>query len=142
MQEIKEIVVPIDFDTHTEKIVDFASSMADKLSAKLHFVNVCLPFGAYGGFEHLSLNAAKDELLAYSEKKMANLIEDHPGSDGKVVSGDVVDEIIAFTKANNADMLIIGTHGSKGLEKILLGSVAERVIKRAPCPTLTFNPYK
>jgi len=142
MQEMKNIVVPVDFDSHTEKITSFAAFMADKLSAKLHFINVCLPFGAYGGFEHISLNNAKEELLSYSEQKMANLITDYPGSDGKVVSGEVVDEIINFVKENNADLLIIGTHGSKGLEKILLGSVAERVIKRSPCPTLSFNPYK
>ena len=42
----------------------------------------------------------------------------------------------------NANMIIIGTHGVKGLEKILMGSTAEKVVKKATCPVLTFNPFK
>jgi len=61
---------------------------------------------------------------------------------GKVVNGEVVDEIVAYTEEKNAGMIIIGTHGAKGLKKILLGNVAERVVHRAPCPVLLFNPYR
>ena len=148
MHEISQILVPIDFDKHTNKLVEFAIYMAGKLSANVNFLHVLEVeiFGAYAGIVHPSFDLAAKELRAHYEQKMANLVEDNrekcPECCGKVViKGDIVDEIIAFAKEENADLIIIGTHGSKGIEKILLGSVAERVIKNAPCPTLTFNPY-
>jgi len=49
---------------------------------------------------------------------------------------------VAFARDNAVDMIIMATHGAKGIEKILLGSVADRVLKRAHCPTLVFNPYR
>ena len=58
------------------------------------------------------------------------------------VVGDPVDEIVQIAGAKKSDLIIIGTHGTKGLEKILLGSVAERVLKRADCPVLIMNPFK
>jgi nucleotide-binding universal stress UspA family protein len=59
-----------------------------------------------------------------------------------VVTGDPVDRITEIAKEKNSDLIIISTHGAKGLEKILLGSVAERVLKRAHCPVLVMNPFK
>jgi nucleotide-binding universal stress UspA family protein len=61
---------------------------------------------------------------------------------GDVIVGDPVEKIVEFAREKDADMLIISTHGAKGLEKILLGSVAERVLKRVHCPVLFMNPYK
>jgi nucleotide-binding universal stress UspA family protein len=61
---------------------------------------------------------------------------------GDVIIGEPVDTIVDFAKEKDADMLIISTHGAKRLEKILLGSVAERVLKRVHCPVLFMNPYK
>ena len=145
MREISQILVPIDFTKHTDKLVEFAIYLAGKLSANIIFLNVSETFGPYAGLAHSSLDLAAEEIYAYSDKKMVILVEDNkekcPGCVGKVVKGDVVDEIITFAKKENTDLIIIGTHGAKGIEKIILGSVAERVVKNAPCPTLTFNPF-
>jgi nucleotide-binding universal stress UspA family protein len=62
--------------------------------------------------------------------------------DGTVIRGDVVDEVVKYAEEEKAGLVIIGTHGTKGLERILLGSVAERVLKSVHCPTLTMNPYR
>jgi nucleotide-binding universal stress UspA family protein len=59
-----------------------------------------------------------------------------------VLSGDVVEEINRFAGEKKADLIVMGTHGYKGLDKILFGSVAEKVVKTAPCPVLTINPYR
>ena len=71
---------------------------------------------------------------------MDNLLDDsreiNPGCSGEVLAGDPVDEIVRVADDRDADMLIISTHGAKGLEKILLGSVTERVVKRVHCPIL------
>ncbi|MBV5318446.1 MAG: universal stress protein, partial [Desulfobulbaceae bacterium] len=50
--------------------------------------------------------------------------------------------IVEYAEKQATDLIIMATHGAKGIEKILLGSVAERVVKRASCPILLFNPYK
>lgn len=146
MSEIKQIVVPIDFGSHTDKLVSFATYIADKLSAKVTFLHVSGIFGRYGGIAHISFDQAEKELCKHADQSMTSLIEDLkekcPGCTGKVTTGDIVDEIIGFAKEGKADLIIIATHGAKGLEKIMLGSVAERVVKNAPCPTLIFNPYQ
>ena len=59
-----------------------------------------------------------------------------------ILNGEVVDEIVNFAKEQGADLIVLGTHGAKGLEKILLGKVAERVLQKAHCPCLIMNPYK
>ena len=86
------------------------------------------------------------EHTARAKELVSNIIEDHkPKYDeiyGIVLRGDIVDEVVAYGEKEAFGMIIIGTHGARGLERILLGSVAERVLKRAHCPTLTMNPYK
>ena len=91
--------------------------------------------------EELRLNCEAD-----CRKRMENLIDDtraaNPECSGEVLSGDPVEEIVRVAEDMNADMVIISTHGAKGLEKILLGSVTERVVKRVHCPLLVMNPHK
>jgi nucleotide-binding universal stress UspA family protein len=56
--------------------------------------------------------------------------------------GEPAHEILAFAKAQSADLVVIGTHGRTGLQHALMGSVAERVVRRATCPVLTVRPAK
>ncbi|MBW1751386.1 MAG: universal stress protein [Deltaproteobacteria bacterium] len=90
------------------------------------------------------LGMTKD-LELKAEEHMAALVKKYAqregGATGNVIVGDAADEIISYAKLERADMIIIGTHGVKGIEKILIGSTADRVIKKAPCPVLVFNPY-
>jgi nucleotide-binding universal stress UspA family protein len=73
-------------------------------------------------------------------------MEDHLSgvsqAESLVLRGDIADEIVKTAAEKNVDLIVMGTHGRKGLEKVLLGSVAERVIKNAPCPVMTVNPYR
>ncbi|MCF6289586.1 MAG: universal stress protein [Desulfobacterales bacterium] len=149
MQEIKKIVVPVDFGEHSDKLVEFATYVADKFSARLSFFHVAKLYETYVEVELVafpSVQQAEKEIWDHAERKMTELVEGctakSPGCTGKVGKGDVVSEVIAFAKQEKADLIIIGTHGAKRLEEVLLGSVARRVVKRAPCPVLTFNPYK
>jgi len=62
--------------------------------------------------------------------------------EAKVLVGDVGEEIIRHAEESGMDMIVMGTHGYKGLEKVMFGSVAEKVVRSSPCPVLTINPYK
>ena len=138
MKEISKILVPVDFSVNTEKLVDFAGFIAQKFGASLSFLHVIENPAAYEGYFVVKI---EEEMRAAMVKKMDALLQDRcKDGEGDVVIGDTVDTIV--TRAKNYDMIIIGTHGYRGLEKIVMGSVAERVVKNSPCPVLIFNPYK
>jgi nucleotide-binding universal stress UspA family protein len=59
----------------------------------------------------------------------------------KVLMGDVAEQIVDYATEIVADMIIMGTHGYKGLEKVMFGSVADKVVRSALCPVTTINPY-
>ena len=146
MKEINSIVVPVDFSGITTKLVDYAVDIASKLSGVIHFVH---SVNFYAGDTMLGFPYAKEceaKLIKNAEERMANLLADNKerctGCTGEVVVGDPVERIVEFARAKDSDLIIISTHGVKGLEKILLGSVAERVLKRAHCPVLFLNPFK
>lgn len=146
MKEIKKIIVPVDFSKITTKLIDYSTYIAEKLSATIHFIHAVTyvsgdaMIGAPFAVEY------EERMLTDAQTKMSNLLEDNreksPGCTGEVVIGDPVDIIVKTATEKEVGLIIIGTHGTKGLEKILLGSVTERVLKRAPCPVLTMNPHK
>ena len=146
MQTNNTIIVPIDFLTHTDKVVTYAVYMAKKLNATLHFLHVVEEVSLYGDYMGPTIKHFVPQMMELSQEKMNNLVEKYNSSElpchGKVLNGDVVEGICTYAEKNKGDMIIIGTHGRKGLEKMWLGSVAERVVKNAPCPTLTYNPNK
>ncbi|HEB51032.1 MAG TPA: universal stress protein [Desulfobulbus sp.] len=147
MADIKKVVVPVDFSSATDKVAGYATSVADKLGAHVIFFHVVNDFQGYDMLlVHPSFGQMVKELQEKSEARMAALVEDYKhlenGVSGKVVIGDAAEEIVKFAEEEKADMIIIGTHGVKGLERILMGSTAEKVVKKAPCPVLTFNPFK
>ncbi len=150
MQDLELIVVPVDLDQHTQKLVDFAISMANNLHCEIalfHCVesveSVAMGEMAMAHLSHKefdSTNAKKaEEILHEIMKKTAEKCEK---CRSKIAIGDPVDEILNYAENENANMIIIGTHGKQGIKKILLGSVASEVLKRAHCPVLVMNPYR
>lgn len=146
MKRIKNIVVPVDFSENYQKLVDYAAYMAASLSANLHFLHVA---ELLSGNAMLGMPMSAEFILQYevnARKRMDELVDDleehAPGSTGQVVPGEPVKEIVKFAESISADLIIISTHGSKGLESILLGSVARRVVKHAHCPVLVMNPFR
>ena len=146
--DVKTILVPVDFSENSKKILHDAEKFAAKFEATLSLIFVVQSFDDYSGFfvPHMPIAQFQDDLLTSSREKMDNFVEDNLSADTKFATnvsvGDVAEEIISFAETSNADMIIMGTHGYKGLERVLFGSVAEQVVKTAPCPVLTINPYK
>ena len=147
MVEVKKIVIPVDFTSTMHKVVDYATSIAEQLGAEIAFFHVINDFQGYDMMlVHPSFEVMKEDLQKNYEERMAALVEDYKdfkyGVSGKIVTGDAAEEIVKFAQEQQADLIIIGTHGTKGLERVLMGSTAEKVVKKATCPTLTFNPFK
>lgn len=149
MEKINKIVVPVDFYQHTDGLVAFAMGVANQLSAKITFVHVVERVGEginYFGEYPTSFADVNEEIFERAESQMKALGEKSrttcPGCDGVVLKGDTADGIVDFVKSQGADLLVMATHGYRGIQKIVLGSVTDRVLKRASCPILVFNPYK
>ncbi len=148
MPEIKTILFPTDFTEASTKVLPYARYLAEKLGAKIIVLFVVEELAKYANFyvPHSALDNLEAELMESAQKKMEGFIEDHLAEvdnvESLVLRGDIAEEIIKTAEDKKVDLIVMGTHGRKGLEKILLGSVAERVVKSAPCPVMTVNPYR
>ena len=148
MKEIKKILFPIDLSETSEKIVPYVTTMAEKFDAQIHllfvvrilsyFVSIYVPHPSIDQFENQIGEGAKKRLKEFKEEHFSkfNVIEP------VVISGDASEEILKYIKTENIDLLIMGTHGRKGLDKVIFGSVADRVSKLATVPVLLINPYR
>lgn len=144
MKAINHIIAPVDLEEHSEKLIEYAAYIAEKLAAKLTLVHVVEPFPTIGDMElgMATIEEYTQNRIQHAQKFLDKLAEPYPNSEKKILQGEIVDEIIEYAKEKETEIIIIGTHGSKGIEKLLLGSVAERVVKYAHCPTLVMNPFK
>ncbi|HEX3758466.1 MAG TPA: universal stress protein [Kofleriaceae bacterium] len=132
------ILVPIDFSACSERALDYACDLAARLGARIHVINaiggalpelsVALSEQMISSLRH-SNAAALDELIAPRRATAAF-------GEISVVDNDARDAILQAARAVRADLIVIGTHGRRGLTRVLLGSVAEDVLRRAPCPVL------
>lgn len=147
MVEVKKILFPVDFFESSNKILPVVKLMAEKLGAKIELVHVVRGSSDFVGYEMGTAwySNYEDALIRGGEKAMDRFVEEKlAGLDVEttIAVGDVAEEIIKYADKTGADMIIIGTHGRKGLDKIMFGSVAKGVVKGAHCPVLTVNPYK
>ncbi|MCD6320324.1 MAG: universal stress protein [Candidatus Desulfofervidaceae bacterium] len=147
MKEFKKILVPIDFSEASIILAPYAKYLGEKLEAELHVLYVVRSLDYFGGFyvPHTSIKKFEEEIVRGAEKRMENFVEDHFEDfpvKTHILIGDAGTEILNFVQQENFDLIVMGTHGRKGLDKIIFGSVADRVVKGAPCPVLTINPYR
>lgn len=148
MEDIKKILFPVDFSKISQKIVPHVLLIAEKFDAEIHlmFVTRVLEHFAYMYVSDTSIANIEQEIMDGSKHKMDDFIKEnlknYPKVKTSIVKGDAAEEIVNYAKDHDIDMIAISTHGRKGLEKILIGSVTERVIKTSSVPVLSINPYK
>jgi nucleotide-binding universal stress UspA family protein len=146
MLPINKIVCPTDFSDPSYEGLKAAIELAEHFQADLIVLNVVSPVpvvsgaGSTAGFQ---LPTLMNEMQAAAEKSIANLIaEKIPKAVWArfiVAQGRPADEIVRLADKENADMIVIATHGEAGWRKFLFGSVAEKVVRMASCPTLTVH---
>ncbi len=151
IKTIKTVVTPIDFSDNAGLIVESAAYMAGTFGASLHVVFVVQNFEDYSGFFVPQMNVPniEHELYIGAQEQMESFCKEHSNYFNKagvqitsqVLVGDVAEKIVEYAGENDADMIVMGTHGYKGLERIMFGSVADKVVKSATCPVMTINPY-
>ena len=148
MTDYNRIMIPVDFSANSPKLLQAATEVAEKFQAELLLVFVVQSFEDYSGFfvPHMPVAQFEDEMMESAKKKMEAFIHENLKTSLKyrteVLKGDVAEELTRYAEENNVAMIIMGTHGYKGIERVIFGSVAEKVVKTSPCPVLTINPYK
>jgi universal stress protein A len=147
MIELKRILVPTDFSDHSKNAMNYACSLAEKFGADLHVLHVLQDLVAMVPEPGLAFPPPGDymqELEESATKALTELPGDARSGVGNIVrsvrQGPPFLEIIRYAKEHDIDLIVLGTHGRSGLAHMLLGSVAERVVRKAPCPVLTVRP--
>ncbi len=138
--KIKTILVPVDFSDCSRQALKYALPLAGQHDATvaLLYVIPTPPYAMteYGGVDFASIES---ELRANSERQLAALVKEEAQdvkTETMVCAGSPGEEIILTAKSLGADLIVISTHGRTGLKHVFLGSVAEHVVRHAPCPVL------
>jgi nucleotide-binding universal stress UspA family protein len=144
MIEIKRILCPIDFSDHSRHALDHAVVIARWYESTITMLHVCtaIPVAAYAPgtpiLPSAVLTSADREELRASMKRLA---DDEGAGDlpvqMEVVEGNTVGEILATAERLPSDLLVMGTHGRSGFERLVLGSATEKVLRKAACPVLS-----
>ena len=143
----KNILVPTDLSEGAEAALDYACELASKLDATVHIVNV-IGIPALGVPElGVALTSTMiDSMVADNQKALDELAarKCNAARLGQVIlrTGDARDVINQAAQEVGADLIVMGTHGRRGITRALLGSVAEKVVRTAPCPVLTVRMHK
>lgn len=148
MRTITKILFPVDLSEVSSKLVPDALDFARKFDAEVHLLLVTGSFEKFQTFyiPHPSLKTFGEEVLRGGQKKLAEFVEEYFSEFSRlktaVVQGEPAEEILKYVKNEKIDLIIMGTHGRKGLDRALFGSVANEVVKSSPVPVLTINPYR
>jgi nucleotide-binding universal stress UspA family protein len=144
MIEIQRILCPIDFSDYSRHALDHAVALARRYESAITVLHVfsTVPAAAYApgmpGWEPIVLTPADREQLLVEMTRFTEA-ESAPGvsMDVSIREGDTTSEILNQAAELNAALLVMGTHGRSGFERLLLGSVTEKVLRKASCPVLT-----
>lgn len=143
---LRSILVPIDFSIHSKNALKYAVPLAEKFRASVRLVYVVEPtvYPADLGFGQVVLPGVEDELREKGAEELETLISKEIG--GRVQASSVVrtgsphHEILREAEEQGVDLIVVATHGHSGVEHILFGSTADRIVRHAHCPVMTIRP--
>lgn len=142
--DIKRILCPVDFSDNSDHAMRYAAALAGTFNSELTLLHVVAPVVAVLPGETALPDTQQEDIdeLAEAcrerlEQTVGALTADGLAVQHKVLNGVPFVEIIRYARDREIDLIIMGTHGRTGLGHLLIGSVAERVVRKAPCPVLT-----
>lgn len=148
MLQINKILYPCDLTENSPKIIKYVLSFAEKYESEIHILHVVRDLLQWGELyvPYFSLEFDQKRILESGREALNRICDNHFKTSTRytkeVVSGDAAAMILEIIASRKIDMVIMGTHGRKGLEHTIFGSVAEVVVKRSPVPVMTINPCR
>jgi nucleotide-binding universal stress UspA family protein len=144
---MQNIIVPVDFSPITASVIDIAKTIAGCFSARLWLVHVVSPDPDFVGYD-AGPQSVRDEVASHLREEhqqlqsaAAEIREAGIETTALLVQGPTAEKILAEAAAHDADLIIMGSHGHGALYRALMGSVGERVLRRAHCP-VTIIPHQ
>lgn len=144
--KVQKILFPIDFAAHFESLVPWVSTFAEKFEATVYvlfvaqdlsnFSSFYVPHGNIESFQREAIESARKKMAAVAKKSFKNF----PRLETRVELGAPAARILELADKEKIDLIIMGAHGRKGLDRAIFGSVAAKVVKGAPCPVMTIRP--
>ena len=145
--DIRRLLVPVDFSVGSDRACEYAAVLGAALGASIRLLHVMEePFVTQGPWELVEPDVPErcERLAADREARLAAIVAGFPASCTRVTAevcrGQASQRIIAVATDRGSDLIVMGTHGRTGLKHVLLGSVAEKVVRLAPCPVLVVRP--
>jgi nucleotide-binding universal stress UspA family protein len=144
--KVHKILFPIDFAAHFETLVPWVSTFAEKFEATVYVVFVAQDLSNFSSFyvPHGNIESFQQEAVESARKKMAAVVQQSfkkfPRLETRVELGAPAAKILELAEKEKIDLIIMGAHGRKGLDRAIFGSVAAKVVKGAPCPVMTIRP--
>ena len=144
MIALNQLLLPVDFSEPALEATHYALELAERFSATLHLLHVIEDPAVYlPMFESYPL-PSREEFEQYAQTRLDNWIPEDDADRCPIerhwVHGTPFVQILRFAKDRNIDLIVVGTHGSGVMRHLLLGSVAEKVVRKAACPVLTVRP--
>ena len=146
--EIKGILFPTDFSDGSAQALQYAVEFAKKYSAKLYIIHVIYDMAKGSGLyvPHVSMDQLYKDIQEGAKKELDNFgveaLESMKNVERIVMTGVPHHEIVEFANKNKIDVIVIGTHGRTGIDRLLFGSTASQVVRNSPCPVLTVRVPK
>ncbi len=143
---IRSILVPIDFSIHSKNALRYAVPLARQFGASVHLIYVVEPtiYPADLGFGQVVLPGVEDELREKGGEELQSLIAKEIGrgvtASFVVRTGNPHQEILREAAEKHVDLIVVATHGHSGVEHMLFGSTADRIVRHAKCPVLSIRP--
>ena len=140
----QRLLVPVDFSEDANQALEYAIALASTLGARVILLHV-MQSPPWGGVDmDVTLPHAYSQFIQHLEAEVTHRMQaclervTARGLEGEmaVVHGEPFQEILDTAKKQQVDLIIMGTHGRTGLQHVLMGSVAEKVVRLAPCPVL------
>lgn len=147
MITLRRILHPTDFSQNARTAQAYACQLAEQNAAELHLLHVLPDPGYMLAQPEIGIGvpyAYWEDLRPAIERKLAEVLEPERKTKLKVVTalrkGSPFSEIIRYAQEQSVDLIVMGTHGRTGLSHLIIGSVAENVVRKAKCPVLTVHP--
>lgn len=148
MSMFRQILFPVDLSENSARILPFALNIAQKYQAKLHVLYVAGDLANLGGLAvpHPHGEFYKSEVESGAKRLMKDFYDNYlyglENVERHIVAGVVADQVVKFANERNVDLIVMGTHGRQGLDRVIFGSVAEKVTRNSPVPVMVVNPDK
>jgi nucleotide-binding universal stress UspA family protein len=142
---LKHILLPTDFSEPSAVAARYAKALAETFRASLHLLHVLdesyLTWAASDGLAAPMAANVRDDAEKFAQNQLQKLLTEAERELYRAVAvlriGSPFVEIVRYAREENIDLIVMGTHGRGLIAHLLLGSVAERVVRKAPCPVLT-----